>query len=196
VAYKGAFQEKFRRLGALVDQLDAGPGGCSSESCRELIQLLMEVHGSALERILEIADQSGPQGEAIILKAGEDPIVRPLLVLYSLHPESMESRVLKALEAARPRLGKLNSEVELVETREGTVKVRFRIVRHGCGSTAKTVHSIVEECVYDFAPDLNSLEIQEAETDVAPGFVSIDSLLQRPATARPEMTGMQAAVAD
>lgn len=196
MAYKGAFQEKFRRLGALVDQLDAGPGGCSSESCRELIQLLMEVHGSALERILEIADQSGPQGEAIILKAGEDPIVRPLLVLYSLHPESMESRVLKALEAARPRLGKLNSEVELVETREGTVKVRFRIVRHGCGSTAKTVHSIVEECVYDFAPDLNSLEIQEAETDVAPGFVSIDSLLQRPATARPEMTGMQAAVAD
>jgi Fe-S cluster biogenesis protein NfuA len=196
VTHKDAFQEKFRRLGALVDQLDAGPGGCSSESCRELIQLLMEVHGAALERMLEIVDQSGAQGEAIILKVGEDPIVRPLLVLYSLHPENLESRVLKALDAARQRLRKLNSDVELIEACEGTVKVRIRTAGHACGSTAKTAHSIVEECVYDFAPDLDALEIHEPEVDVAPGFVSIDSLLQRPATARPVVIEMQTTGAD
>ncbi len=142
MAQKDALQEKFRQLGVLVDQLDAVPGGCSSESCRELIQLLMEVHGAALEQMMEIVDQCGAAGEAILLKAGEDPIMRPLLVLYSLHPESLESRVLKALDAARQRLRKLNSEVELVESSEGSVKVLIRTAGHACGSTAKTVYVV------------------------------------------------------
>lgn len=177
---KEAFQEKIRQLGALVGELDAMPGGGSNTAARELVQLLMEVHGTALNRLLEIVYESGESGEAIIAKAGDDPIVRHLLVLYSLHPEPMESRVLKALDAAAPRLRKLDSEVELIGISEGAVQARVTTSGHGCGSTARSAQSIVEEMIYDMAPDLTSLEILGPIDEVSSGFVSLDSLLKHP----------------
>ena len=44
------------------------PGGGSNAAARELVQLLLEVHGVALQRLLEIVFESGPQGGAIIAK--------------------------------------------------------------------------------------------------------------------------------
>jgi Fe-S cluster biogenesis protein NfuA len=180
VVKKEAFQEKIRQLGTLVGELDAMPGDGSNTAARELVQLLMEVHGTGLNRLLEIVYESGESGEAIIAKAGEDPIVRHLLVLYSLHPEPMESRVLKALDAAAPRLRKMDSEVELIGISDGAVQVRVTTAGHGCGSTARSAQSIVEEMTYDMAPDLTSLEILGPVDEVSSGFVSLDSLLKHP----------------
>jgi hypothetical protein len=63
-------EEKMRRLGALVDELDQGPGGGSKVAARELVQLLMEVYRAGLERIMELVIESGrhpgaPSGEII-----------------------------------------------------------------------------------------------------------------------------------
>ena len=178
---KGAFQEKIRQLGGLVGEIDALTGSGSDAVARELVHLLMEVHGSGLERLLEIIDEGGAAGEAIILKAGHDPIVRHLLLLYSLHPEDIETRIQSALDAAAPRLRKLNCEAALLGICEGTIQVRIGTVGHACGSTSKTVQSIVEECVYDFAPDLASLEILGPEDAPSSGFVSLESLINHPA---------------
>lgn len=187
MAKSEAFQEKIRQLGVLAGEFEAeqgGRGGAPARegaAARELVQLLMEVHGAALERIMEIIDESGEPGEAIILKAGKDPIVRPLLLLYSLHPEDLETRVLKALDVATPRLRKHNSEVELLGICDGAVRVRISTSGHVCGSTGKTVQSIVEECLYDHAPDLTSLEVLGQEDTASAHFVSLESLLKHPA---------------
>ena len=53
------FQEKMRQLGTLVGELDQMPGGGSKVAARELVQLLMEVHRSGLERIMELVFQAG-----------------------------------------------------------------------------------------------------------------------------------------
>ncbi len=105
------FQEKMRRLGALVGELDQMPGGGSKVAARELVQLLMEVHRSGLERIMELVSESeaGAPGAVIIDRLGQDPIVRNLLLLYSLHPDDLETRVVRALDAARARLRKFDS---------------------------------------------------------------------------------------
>jgi hypothetical protein len=87
---------------------------------------------------------------------------------------------LKALAEAESRLRKLNSEVELLSIREGAVQVRIRTSGHACGSTTKNIRSLVEESIYDMAPDLVSLEILSSEDDVSSGFVSIESLLKHP----------------
>jgi hypothetical protein len=168
-----------RQLGALVGDLDKDASSAPSAAVRESIQLLMEVHGAALQRIMELIYEAGAAGEAIILKAGEDPIVRQFLVLYSLHPEHFETRVLKAIDTAGSQLRKLNSEVELLSIRQGAVQVRIHTSGHACGSTAKTVRLIVEESIYDLAPDLTSLEIIEANEEISAGFVSVESLLKR-----------------
>ena len=179
-----SFQDKIRLLGTLVGELEATPATGSGARARELVQLLMEVHGAGLERIMEIVDESGTPGEAIIARAGRDPMVRPLLLLYSLHPDDLETRILKALDDAAPRLRKLHSEVELLGTGDGAVRVRVSTSGHACGSTGKTVQSIVEECIYDQAPDLASLEVLGLEGEPRSGFVSIESLMKDLPSAR------------
>jgi 5'-3' exonuclease len=178
VASEKEFQQKVRQLGALVGELDQMPGGGSKVAVRELVQLLMEVHGVGLERIMELIFESGAEGEAIIRKLGRDPIVGHLLLLYSLHPEDLETRVLKALDTMGSRLSKLDSRVELVSLRDGAVQLQLRTSGHVYGSSAKNLRSIVEEGIYNLAPDLASLTILGLEGEDASGFVPLESLLK------------------
>jgi hypothetical protein len=176
------FQEKMRRLGTLVGEIDQVPVGGSKVAARELVQLLLEVHRSGLERIMELVFQtgseSGASGGAIIDRLGQDPIVRNLLLLYSLHPDDLETRVLRALDVARTRLHKIDSRVELVSLHEGAVELRLLTSGHTRGSTIKDLRSIVEGAIYDLAPDLMSLTILAPEEESSSGFVPLQSLLK------------------
>ena len=170
-----------RRLGALVGELDQLPAGGSKVAARELVQLLMEVHGTGLERILELVKESGREagaaGETIIHRIGDDPIARNLLLLYGLHPDDLETRVIKALDAIKGRLRKLDCEVKLISIQEGDVQVRLHLSGHAHGSARKDLRSIVEGGLYDLAPDLTSLTILGAE-DESSGFVPLESLVK------------------
>jgi len=182
------FQEKMRRLGTLVGELDQVPGAGSRVAARELVQLLMEVHRSALERIMELVFESGREpgapGGAMIDKLGQDPIVRNLLLLYSLHPDNLETRVLQALDALRGRLRKLDSRVELVNLQDGDVQLRVHTSGHARGSTIKDLRSIVEGGIYDLAPDVTSLTILGLEEESSSGFVPLESLLKHSPAAK------------
>lgn len=183
MASEKEFQQKVRQLGTMVGELDQMPGGGSKVAVRELIQLLMEVHGTGLERIMELVFDSGAEGEAMIGRLGQDPIVRNLLLLYSLHPEDLEMRVLKALDTIGPRLRKLDSTVELISLRDGAVQLQLRTSGHVHGSAAKNLRSIVEEGIYELAPDLVSLTILGLEDEDVSGFVPLENLLKHPAAA-------------
>ena len=64
-------------------------------------------------------------------------------------------------------------EVELVGVRDGALQVQLSTSGHACGSTTKKLKAIVEEGIYDLAPDLTSLEILEPEGESSSGFVSL-----------------------
>jgi hypothetical protein len=184
VASEREFQQKVRQLGTLVGELDQMPGSGSTVAARELVQLLMEVHGMGLERIMELVFESGAEGEAMIARLGQDPIVRNLLLLYSLHPEDLETRVLKALGTVGARLRKFDSTVELVSVRDGAVQLQLRTSGPAHGSAAKNVRSMVEEGIYELAPDLASLTILGLEDEGASGFVPLESLLKHASESR------------
>ena len=174
------FQEKMRKLGTLVGELDQMPGGGSKVATRELVQLLMEVHRTGLERMMEVVFQAGTgaSSAAIIDRLGQDPIVRNLLLLYSLHPDDLETRVLRALDVARARLRKLDGRVDLVSFHEGAVQLRLHTSGHSRGSTIKDLRAIVEGAIYDLAPDVTSLTILAPEEESSSGFVPLQSLLK------------------
>jgi len=180
VASEKEFQHKVRQLGTLVGELDQMPGSGSKVAARELVQLLMEVHGTGLERIMELVFESGTEGEAMIRRFGQDPIVRNLLLLYSLHPEDLETRVSKAIGIVDARLRKFDSRVELVSIRDGAVRLQLHTSGHAHGSAARNLRSIVEEGIYDLAPDLASLTILGLEEEGASGFVPLETLLKHP----------------
>jgi Fe-S cluster biogenesis protein NfuA len=177
VANDGEFQEKVRQLGKLVAQFDESPDGVTKAAARELVQLLMDVHGRGLERVMEIVFDSGDSGRVIIDKLGQDSIVGNLLLLYSLHPDGLEARIHSALDRIRPRLRKLACTIELESVQEGTVQVRLATSGHSCGSSTKGLRSIVEDGMFEFAPDVTSLEILGLEEPTPVGFVTLESLL-------------------
>jgi hypothetical protein len=136
VTNDGEFQKQVQQLGKLVAQFDELPDSDAKVAGRELVQLLMEVHGRGLERAMEIVFDAGNFAPGIVDKMGQDPIVGNLLLLYSLHPDEFNTRVQRAVERMRPRLRKLSCTVELEGVHGGVVRVRLLTSGHSCGSSA------------------------------------------------------------
>lgn len=171
------FQEHVKRLGELVSQFDQMPDGPQKTAGRELMQLLMDVHGHGLERMMELIFESRERGSALIDHLGKDDIAGGLLLLYSLHPDALESRVNTALDRIRPRLRKLSCAIDLVSIDEGAVQVRVTKSGHTCGSSTKELSALVESGMYEIAPDITELEILGLEEPTSTGFVALESLL-------------------
>jgi len=177
VATGSEFQDQVRQLGELITQFDGMPESPQKTACKELVHLLMEVHGAGLERIMEIAFESSGTGAAIIDELARDTITSSLLLLYSLHPDDLETRVNKAMERMRPRLRKVSCGADLTRIDAGAVQIRVTTNGHSCGSSAKDVRAIVEEGIYELAPDVASLEILGLEEPSPSGFVALETLM-------------------
>jgi len=174
------FQQRVQKIGALVHDLETIADPASRSAAKELVQLLMELHGTGLERILEIIFQSGDSGPQIIDDLGQDRLVSSLLILYGLHPEELRTRVERKLAQIDSKLHKMGAEAKLVSVSGGDVRVQVKVEGHGCGSTSRTVLTAVEEAIYEAAPDLTSLAVEGLESPAEPGFVAIEKLLAQP----------------
>jgi Fe-S cluster biogenesis protein NfuA len=128
------------------------------------MQAVMDLHGAGLERMLDLIRASSNEGESIVQKLGRDELAASLLILYGLHPADLETRVARALDKARSRLRSHDGEVELLSIQDGAVRLRLNANGHGCGSTAEALKQIVENAVYDAAPDISALVIEGGST--------------------------------
>ena len=171
------FREDMQRIGGLVQEMESIADPAVRAAAKGLIQSLMDLHGAALEKALEIIAAAGEPGMEMIDRLGRDSLVSSVLILYGLHPEDLESRVLKAVDRIRPQLRKQGCEVELLGVNDGAIRLRVEIGSHTCGSTAKTVQATLEGAMYDAAPDLSLLAIEGLEQKPASGFVPLDKLM-------------------
>jgi Fe-S cluster biogenesis protein NfuA len=166
-----------QRIGGLVQEIESIADPAVRAAAKNLLQLLMDFHGAALEKALDIVAEAGEPGMHIIDRLGRDSLVSSVLILYGLHPEDLETRVVKAVERVRPQLGKQGCEVELLGATDGAIRLRVETGAHTCGSTAKTLQATLEGAIYDAAPDLTSLTIEGFEEKPLSGFVALDKLM-------------------
>lgn len=171
------FQRRVQRIGELVGDAERIGDPAAKSAAKELVQLLMDLHGSGLERILEIVFRSPESGAKLIDEFGEDPLVSSLLILYGLHPDDLRTRVERKLVQAASKLSKMGVVANLVDAEGGNLRVRVEVTGHLCGSSHRTVQSAVEEVIYDAAPDLNSLVIEGLEEPSPSAFVALDALV-------------------
>ena len=75
-----------QKIGAWSQQIEAIADPSLRASTRELVQLLMEVHGAALDRALEITAEAGETGMKIIRALGRDPVVSSVLIITDYIP--------------------------------------------------------------------------------------------------------------
>lgn len=171
------FQSRVQKIGSLVHDLETIADPASRTAAKELVQLLMDLHGTGLERVMEIVFESAEGGAQIVDDLGQDPLVSSLLVLYGLHPDDLQTRVERKLKQIVSKLHKMGAEASLVSVSDGQVRVRANVKGHSCGSTARTVQTTVEDSLYEAAPDMNSLVIEGLEEPAANGFVAVETLL-------------------
>jgi Fe-S cluster biogenesis protein NfuA len=150
------------------------------------MQAVMDLHGSSIERMLEIIHDSGEPGKSIIERLGRDELVQSILLLYGLHPRDLHTRVADALDSQRAFLRLHGTNAELVSIDEaGVVTVRLQAKPGGCGSTATSVKSTIKAAIQEAAPDAGSIVVEET-TSIAltgPNFVSVAVLQGSQATA-------------
>jgi Fe-S cluster biogenesis protein NfuA len=173
------FQQRARSIEGLVNQLEGAADPAVRSAARALVQAVMDLHGSSIERILEIVNDSGEPGKTLIDRFGHDELVRSVLLLYGLHPQDLHTRVLEALDSLRTFLRSHGASAELVSIDgAGVVSVELQAKLGGCGSAATSVRATVEAAIQEAAPDAASIVVDDASnTDLAgPTFVSVAAL--------------------
>ncbi len=124
----------------LIARIEASADPSVRAAARDLVQGLMDFHGNAIERMVAMVD--GPVLQAM----ARDELVRPLLLLYDLHPESTEVRVRRAVDRIP------NAECIGVEGYE----VRIRVGGHGRMPSREALEAAIQEA----APEVQSVVIE------------------------------------
>ena len=167
-------QQQYGRLEELIGKLETTADPAARATAKELVQLLMDIHGAGLERMLDIASQCGVAGMEIIERFGQDEVARNLLLLYGLHPLDLEARVAEALDKVRPYLRSRDADVQLISIAAGAVTVRLIGTAQGC--TATSLKTAIEEALYTECPDLVSVSIEAEAVSAASVFIPLTEL--------------------
>jgi hypothetical protein len=168
-------EQRLGRLDEVLDRLESVPGP-TADAGVEAVQLLSEVYGEALARVLDLA----PRG--LVHELADDQLVGHLLVLHELHPDPVEARVRRALDDLRPHVGAL----ELLSVEDGVARVRLPEAS-GCGAARRT--EAVRETVLAMAPELRLVDAQPAGGDARLQLSRGEALPPRPAAPAPVVTG-------
>lgn len=169
------FDQRMRRIEELVREFEAGADPAARAKVAELVRLLMEFHGAAVERMAEIVAAAGAPGGDILDRFARDELVASLLLLYGLHPSDAETRVRAALDKVRPFLRQQGGEVELLGVEDGVVRLRLERGGHVCPSTAASLRLAVEEAVCDAAPEAVAVEVDGTMAQPPPsGLVQLE----------------------
>ena len=165
--------DQSRRIEDLIQRLESSADPALLAAAQELVQTVMDLHSGALDRMLEIVADAGAPGQQILDRLGHDELAGSLLALYGLHPVPLEARVAAAVENLRTARRMKAGDLELTGVEDGIVRVRLRSGGSGCGSTAASLETAVQDALRDAAPDLAQLLIDRVDESV---LVSIEML--------------------
>ncbi len=122
----------------------------------ELVQLLMQLYGAGLARILEIAAASGASD--LIGQLAADKLIGSLLLLHDLHPEDAETRLRRALRHVERRLE--SHRLVLVGLTAGVANIR--VEHNGGGHPPPSLAGWIESAAFEAAPDIEGVQIEGA----------------------------------
>jgi Fe-S cluster biogenesis protein NfuA len=188
------FQKRMKRIESLVEGIQTAADPALRGRAVELVELLMELHGAGLERLLTILADTGEPGLAQIDQLAADPLVASLMLLYGLHPDDLETRVGRALEKVRPYLKSHGGNVQLLAIEENSLRLRLEGSCHGCPSSAMTLKLAIEEALHEFAPDATEIIVEGVVPERSPAaFMPLGKIQPLASTgSEPESTKSEA----
>jgi Fe-S cluster biogenesis protein NfuA len=155
------FSRRSERIEELITRIESSGDPAMRAVASELLEAVVELHGVALERVLESMIEL-PGGQEAVDALATEEIVSGVLSLHGIHPQPLEARVAAALEEARPLLQSHGGDVELAEIDGSTVRLRLHGACGHCSGSAATLQSTVEEAIYRFAPEVMAVTTEES----------------------------------
>jgi Fe-S cluster biogenesis protein NfuA/nitrite reductase/ring-hydroxylating ferredoxin subunit len=160
-------QERVARMETLLGEIEALKDPNARSKAAEVVQVLLELYGEGLARIMEVVAE-GEEREKIFEAFAGDELVSHLLLLHGLHPLDVETRVIRALEEVRPYLQSHGGNVELLGVEEGVARLRMQGSCSGCPSSTMTLKLAIEEAIQKTAPDLEGIEAEGVAEEPKP----------------------------
>jgi Fe-S cluster biogenesis protein NfuA len=174
-------QQRMGQIEELVEEIQSAADPTFRDRAIKLVELLLEVHGAGLDRIMERVADSGPSADNLLGGFTADPLISSLLLLHGLHPIDFDTRVRQALEKVRPYLKSHKGDVELLGIDDGVIRLRMVGSCNGCPSSSATLKNAIEESLAELAPDAAGLVVEGVvpASKSAPVFVPLSPLAAR-----------------
>jgi Fe-S cluster biogenesis protein NfuA len=158
---RGEFRLQTERVEKLAAKLEKAGDPEIRATALDLVQSVIELHGAALQHMVESLSRTA-QGEEALSEALNDDLVASMLLLHGLHPDDLETRIMRGIEKARPYLQSHGGDVEVASVRDGIV----RLILHGscgsCPSSSLTLKNAVEDALFEAAPDIVEIVAENA----------------------------------
>ncbi|HTK10940.1 MAG TPA: NifU family protein [Ktedonobacteraceae bacterium] len=161
-------QRRAERIETLLQDVASFPDGQMRSVTEELVQLLLDLYGDGLARMLELimayAPDASPTASSNVLLESltHDEVISSLLVLHGLHPLDLKARVSRVLQEMQPYLTSHGGSVELVSLENNNASLRFAGNCHGCSSSSNELKTLLEKTLYKAVPDLENIQIEDA----------------------------------
>src|SRR3712207_632327 len=110
-------------MGTLVEEIGTPADPNARSKAAEVVGVLLDLYGEALARMMEVVAE-GEQRARIFEAFAKDELVSHLLLLPRLHPVSLATRVVQALEEVRPSPQSHRGDVELLGVEGGVAPLR------------------------------------------------------------------------
>jgi Fe-S cluster biogenesis protein NfuA len=165
---RGEFRLQTERVEKLASRLERAGDPEIRATALDLVQSVVELHGAALQRLVDSLRRT-TAGEQALSEALENNLVSSMLLLHDLHPDDIETRLLRGIEKARPYLKSHGGDVELAGVRDGVVHLRLHGTCGSCPSSSITLKNAVEDALFEVAPDIVEIVSVNAAADQESG---------------------------
>jgi hypothetical protein len=142
---RGEFRAQTERVEKLADKLDRAGDPEVRAAALELVQSVIELHGAALQRMIDKCLEI-PNGERLLEEVLQDGLVASMFLLHSLHPDDIETRVLRGLEGVRPYLKSHGGDCDLWQLSVVVTDTEERCGRGALRSCSRHPRNRCREC--------------------------------------------------
>ncbi|MEP6663599.1 MAG: NifU family protein [Verrucomicrobiota bacterium] len=159
-ANSGGSHEHEKKIKRLIEQIEAFPDETARDLLHECLQSVLALYGEGLGRVMQLIKNAGADGEQVHGALIHDKLVRSLLLIHGLHPQSLEERLQEALGKIRPYLESHGGNVELLGLENDVAKLRLQGTCKTCPSSTITLELAVRQAIEVACPDLLGFEVE------------------------------------
>jgi hypothetical protein len=144
---------------SILDRLEHLGDPAVRADARDLIRLVLRLHGEALARLVQLTCQT-PAGPALLAVWKDDPTVASLLLLHGLHPDELAVRVRRAMADVQPVADFLGVGVRVAHVEETSVRLVLTPAPEVPAPALEELQARLEAAILAQAPDIETVQFE------------------------------------